>query len=220
MSEGRDPGALRIGDKERNAVAELLREAAGEGRLDLDELDERLEATYAARTYADLVPLTADLPVAGPGHPGLAVPGPLPVPAIPHGRPAPARVTASHSVSFAMMAETRRQGAWAPGDSHQAVAVMGSVVLDLRQAQLAPGRETVITANAIMGSVEVVVDAWTEVVVSGLGIMGDFSEMRPKVESQVGPGSPVVRVRGVALMGSVSVRRRGEPHDRRSLLRD
>jgi hypothetical protein len=131
----------------------------------------------------------------------------------------PAHVTSSHAVSFAMMAETRRQGPWAPGDSHQAVAVMGSVVLDLRQAQLTPGRETVITANAIMGSVEVVVDAWTEVVVSGLGIMGDFSESSPKVESQVGPDSPVVRVRGLALMGSVNVRRRGEPRARRSLPR-
>jgi hypothetical protein len=217
MSEGRDPGALRIGDKERNAVAELLREAAGEGRLDLDELDERLEATYSARTYADLVPLTADLPV---GHQGQAVPGLLPVTAPTHGRPVPARVTSSHAVSFAMMAETRRQGSWSPGDAHQAFAVMGSVVLDLRQAQLTPGRETVITANAIMGSVEVVVDAWTEVVVTGLGIMGDFSESSSKVESQVGPDSPVVRVRGLALMGSVNVRRRGEPRARRSLSRD
>jgi hypothetical protein len=217
MSEGRDPGALRIGDKERNAVAELLREAAGEGRLDLDELDERLEATYSARTYADLVPLTADLPVA---HRGTELPGQAPVPAPAHARPVPARVTSSHAVSFAMMAETRRQGAWAPGDSHQAVAIMGSVVLDLRQAQLTPGRETVITANAIMGSVEVLVDAWTEVVVTGLGIMGDFSEGSPEVESQVGPDSPVVRVRGLALMGSVNVRRRGVPRVRRSLPRD
>ena len=57
-----DPSQLRISDADRNRVAELLRDAAGEGRLDLDELDERLEATYAAKTYADLVPITVDLP--------------------------------------------------------------------------------------------------------------------------------------------------------------
>src|SRR4051794_18462524 len=57
-----DPAMMRVSDAERHRVAEILREAAGEGRIDLDELDERLEATYAARTYADLVPLTADLP--------------------------------------------------------------------------------------------------------------------------------------------------------------
>src|SRR5215210_6435173 len=60
--EGHDPARLRISDSERHQVAEILREAAGEGRLDMDELDQRLEATYAARTYADLVPITLDLP--------------------------------------------------------------------------------------------------------------------------------------------------------------
>ena len=58
-----DPARMRISDDDRHQVAEILREAAGEGRLDRDELDQRLEATYAARTYADLVPITHDLPV-------------------------------------------------------------------------------------------------------------------------------------------------------------
>src|SRR3954468_13257317 len=62
---GSDPTQLRISDTERHQVAEILREAAAEGRLDLDELDQRLEATYAARPYADLVPITVDLPVSG-----------------------------------------------------------------------------------------------------------------------------------------------------------
>ena len=57
-----DPAQLRVSDDDRHKVAEILREAAGEGRLDLDELDERLEAAYAAKTYADLVPITLDLP--------------------------------------------------------------------------------------------------------------------------------------------------------------
>src|SRR5262245_20390125 len=62
MSE-QDPSQLRISDDDRHQVADLLREAAGEGRIDFEELDERLEATYAAKTYADLVPITVDLPV-------------------------------------------------------------------------------------------------------------------------------------------------------------
>ena len=56
------PSRLRISDEDRHKVAEVLRQAAGEGRIDLDELDERLEATYAAKTYGELVPITADLP--------------------------------------------------------------------------------------------------------------------------------------------------------------
>ena len=47
-------------------MAEVLRQAAGEGRIDIEELDQRLEATYPAKTYGELVPITADLPT-GPG---------------------------------------------------------------------------------------------------------------------------------------------------------
>ena len=58
---------LRISDSDRQKVAEVLRDAAGEGRIDLEELDERLELTWGAKTYADLVPITADLHL--PAHP-------------------------------------------------------------------------------------------------------------------------------------------------------
>jgi hypothetical protein len=47
-------------------VAQVLRHATGEGRLTTDELEERLEALYAARTYGQLDSLVADLPVARP----------------------------------------------------------------------------------------------------------------------------------------------------------
>lgn len=58
-----------MSDGEREAVATRLRDAAAEGRLDPEELDERLTTAYAARTRADLVPLTRDLPVPGPAPP-------------------------------------------------------------------------------------------------------------------------------------------------------
>lgn len=56
-----DP-AMRASDADRDAVAERLRDAHAEGRLDVAEFQERLDATYAARTHGDLVPLTRDLP--------------------------------------------------------------------------------------------------------------------------------------------------------------
>ena len=58
-----DPSRMRVSDEDRHKVADILREAAGEGRIDIEELDERLESTYAAKTYGDLVPITSDLPV-------------------------------------------------------------------------------------------------------------------------------------------------------------
>lgn len=53
---------LRAADTDRERVAEQLRRAHGEGRLDLGEFDERVAAAWAARTYGDLDVLTADLP--------------------------------------------------------------------------------------------------------------------------------------------------------------
>lgn len=108
------------------------------------------------------------------------------------------------------MSETRRSGAWQVEGTHWAVATMGSVVLDLREAHFLEG-EVTITATALMGGVEVVVAPDTVVVVDGVGVMGDFNESRSRVPAEIGPGSPVVRVRGLALMGSVNVRRKQLP---------
>jgi hypothetical protein len=54
--------ALRASDADREAVAERLRHAAVEGRLEPDELEQRLHLAFRARTYGELNPLLADLP--------------------------------------------------------------------------------------------------------------------------------------------------------------
>jgi hypothetical protein len=53
---------MRAGDSERQAVADRLKAALDEGRLDLHEYDERLQRAYAAKTYGDLNGLVTDLP--------------------------------------------------------------------------------------------------------------------------------------------------------------
>jgi Domain of unknown function (DUF1707) len=55
---------LRASHADRDRIVELLRVAAGDGRLTADELDERLEAALTARTYSELAILTTDLPAA------------------------------------------------------------------------------------------------------------------------------------------------------------
>ncbi len=54
--------SLRIGDREREAVATELREHFAHGRLTLEEFNERLDAAFAAKTQRDLSRITADLP--------------------------------------------------------------------------------------------------------------------------------------------------------------
>ena len=58
---GRDE--MRAADADREAVADQLRSALDEGRLDLHEYDERVQQAYAAKTYGDLKGLLSDLPV-------------------------------------------------------------------------------------------------------------------------------------------------------------
>ena len=53
---------LRASDVDRDAVIDRLREAAGEGRLEPDELEQRVDRALRARTYGDLAALLADLP--------------------------------------------------------------------------------------------------------------------------------------------------------------
>ena len=54
--------SLRAADADRESASEILREQHVAGRLDTDELQERLERCYAAKTYAELDTLLADLP--------------------------------------------------------------------------------------------------------------------------------------------------------------
>ena len=55
---------FRASYEDRDRVVEVLRLAAGDGRLSADELDQRLEMALAARTYGELAALTKDLPTA------------------------------------------------------------------------------------------------------------------------------------------------------------
>jgi hypothetical protein len=54
--------SLRASDADRDAVVDRLRDAAGEGRLEPDELEQRVDGALRARTYGDLADLLADLP--------------------------------------------------------------------------------------------------------------------------------------------------------------
>jgi hypothetical protein len=66
--------------------------------------------------------------------------------------------------------------------------------------------------------VKVIVDAGTNVVVSGVPIMGEFHQAKDKVAPSLGPEAPIVRVKGMALMGSVSVQRLPPPGTPKKIL--
>jgi hypothetical protein len=213
MSDGRDaqdPSQLRISDADRHKVAEVLREAAGEGRIDMDELDERLEAAYAARTYADLVPITHDLPVqpsaklptqpAAATTPSAFVPGP------------------AEEKHLAILSGLERKGVWVVPEHMVVTCFMGGADLDLRRAQFS-AREVVLTINAVLGGADIKVNPHTQVIMEGTGILGGYDGPSDKTAPQLDADSPVVRIRGFALLGGVNVSRRPAPGSSRRELR-
>jgi hypothetical protein len=192
-----DPQHLRASDADRERVAERLREAAGDGRLTMDELDERLDLVYAAKTYAELAPITHDLPDAGGAY----------VPA--------ASATAAGDVrqyggeppshtAVAILGGFSRKGGWVVPKTFNAFMLLGGGELDLREARFSE-REVSIHVVAILGGCEITVPEDATVHVTGVGIMGAFEHSAAGSGS---PGGPVINVNGVAVMGGVEVKRK------------
>ena len=195
LSGPADHSLMRVSDSDREQAAEVLREAAGQGRLSLDELDERLESAYAAKTYADLAAVTHDLPPSAR----------MPVPPA-QGPTQLSRIggTPRSKFSIAIMSGARRMGRWVVPPTYVSVAVMGGIELDLREAQFS---EPVVTLHAytVMGGIQITVPEDVEVDVSGVAFMGGFDH---NASGPGVPGAPQVRVLGFALMGGVEVRRK------------
>lgn len=183
---------LRASDSDRDRTAEVLRDAFGQGRITVTEMEERLTLVYAAKTYAELEPITRDLPEAGAAAPSPA--------------PAGYRIGATPNVKFsvAIMGGAGRHGAWVVPRHYTAFALMGGVELDLREASFAE-REVAIEAVAIMGGICVIVPEDIEVVVSGFGLMGGVDH---DASGPGKPGAPKVRVNAFALMGGIEVKRK------------
>ncbi len=187
---------MRASDSDRDRVADQLREALAEGRLSADEHAERLDAVYAAKTYAELAPIVHDLPATG------GIPAPEPTgPVVRDDLPPPRSGTPN---IVAIFSGAERTGRWLVEAETNVVSVFGGIELDLRQAVLSR-REVTINIVAIMGGVNLTVPPGVRVVNSISAIFGGTS-VPP--EETIDPDSPVIRLTGFAMFSGVSVKRR------------
>ncbi|WP_328663545.1 DUF1707 SHOCT-like domain-containing protein [Streptomyces sp. NBC_00328] len=198
-SQPREPRALRVSDADRERVAEELREAVAEGRLDMDEFEERLEQAYRARVHADLAPLTGDLPLRGDSAVARRKDG---GPVTDWRSRIGGRRTSSGAVGF--LGGFRRTGRWTVGRRFRALAFWGGGQIDLRDADF-ESRETVVRCFAIMGGMQVIVPPGVDVVSRGFALMGGFGT---PVRSTVDPSAPRVIVTGFTFWGGVGIARR------------
>lgn len=176
----RDPvPAPRASDHDREAVVEHLREAVGDGRLDLVEFEDRMTAAYAARTRPELDPLLADLPPTLPSVPVAPV------------------------VLRGFMSSHQRSRRWAVPAHLQVSMTMSSVRLDLTEAVLPPVVD--LDVALVMSSIDLLVPVGVQIDADGVRDL--MSNVSNRVHHD-GRG-PVVRLRGRAVMSSVRIKHPG-----------
>lgn len=103
---------------------------------------------------------------------------------------------------IAVLGGVERKGSWAPARYNKVLAFMGGVDLDFTEAKLPEG-VTEIDLFCVMGGVELVVPEGVNVEMQGVPIMGGFED---KTDHNPDEGAPVIRIRGLVLMGGVEAR--------------
>ncbi len=215
-----DPWSLRASDADRDKYLALLSEAYAEGRLDSIEYEERMGRALAAKTYRDLYPVLTDLPIDSSRVPGPPILGPAASASGGSDRYLPVAAPASNKARFpagfapensvvSIFGSTSRKGSWVVPADLQVFSLFGDVTLDLTAALLS-GMTTEVRCNAVFGSVNVIVPDAVHVDVNGTGILGSFETKDRRKGSDKrrtpAPTAPLIRITGVALLGSVEVR--------------
>ena len=189
MSEARlDPlpasDALRASDADRDATAARLGGALAVGRLTSTEYAERLDATYAARTLGELVPLTRDLPDVEAGEGGVAA--------------------AERAGVAARFSKVIRSGRWVAGRRTRLTAHFGALIINLANAVL-PGREVTLEVDAFCGKLIIIVPAGAHVIDEGGAL---FAKRAVYGHDPAADGDgPVIRLVGDARFSKVVVYR-------------
>jgi hypothetical protein len=191
MEPSQEPVPQRAADADRHATVEELRVAGGDGRLTVEEMEERLATAFAARTHAELDALLADLQ----GRKALATRASGVV--SPPGAP-------ETGVTVSIMGESSRRGVWHPAEVGRVFTVMGETSVDFNEAVL-DRPVTKLRVFTLMGSSTVRVPDNVHVFVSKLSIIGsaDVRLENPEIPAD----APQLHLRLISIIGECSVRR-------------
>ncbi|MDP2711401.1 MAG: DUF1707 domain-containing protein [Solirubrobacteraceae bacterium] len=184
---------VRASDSERERTIDVLRVAAGEGRLTFEELADRIEAAAAARTRAELALLTRDLPTTEPE--------PASASAAATGASAELVVPEERSAVFG---DVRRSGAWVVPAKSRWSSWFGDIVLDLREATVS-FEEVTIDAGSVFGSIDLLVPEGVVVDIRSKTLFGSIHE---ETGAPAPAGAPRVILIGGSTFGDVRVRNR------------
>ncbi len=190
-------GQLRVGHAEREVVTTILQEAAADGRLQMDELEERLDVALQAKTYGELETLVADLSADLPWR------SRRPAAAVVQGPPTPGFSREDPLRLDGGVSSEKRDGVWVVAPFLRISSGAGTVKLNCLQARpAAPVIEVEVVAGA--GSVTIIVpDGWAandDRLGKGMG------SKSIKVSREPAPGAPLLVLYGNVGLGSLKVR--------------
>jgi Domain of unknown function (DUF1707) len=174
----------RAGDAEREQAAEKLRIAAGEGRIDLAELEERLDRAYRAKTYRELDALLADLPDKRPSE-TFAAPDAETMRLKTHG------------------SNVKQSGRWTVPRSIVAECGVPSIVIDFTEATCAH-RDVTVEARCGLGNIKLIVPRGWKVRIDGSST--NTARISNKADAPANPAAPTVTLIGHPRSGSIKIR--------------
>jgi hypothetical protein len=201
------PPQMRASDVDREHTAETLRGAAADGRLTVEELEERLGAAYGAKTRSELETLLADVHAGGLVPAGLTGPGSgiaasgasasASAPAVLEGPGGSRRIVS-------VLGGHQRRGRWRVAPQFSVINVLGGSEIDFNDAELS-ALVTEVRVFSLLGGCEVRVPDGVEVHVSDFGLLGGNDVQLGDQEAP--PGAPQIHLRLVSVLGGSSVER-------------
>lgn len=174
----------RAGDADRERAADKLRVAAGEGRIDLAELEERLERAYGAKTYRELNALLADLPDKRPTE-ALAAPG------------SETMLLKTHGGNI------KQNGRWTVPRRIVAECGITNIVIDFTEASCTH-REITVEATCGLGNIKLIVPRGWTVRIDGSST--NTSHISNKAGAPTDPAAPKLTLVGHPRSGYIRIR--------------
>ncbi|SDG89445.1 protein of unknown function [Sinosporangium album] len=170
------PDQLRAADSDRERIVAVLSDAAADGRLTPDELEERATLAYSARTLGELSGLTADL---------------LPP------EEQPLRTDTRPVLAF--FRTERKEGRWVVPPHYSATALCANVTLDLRDAVLQTGHIR-LQATVVGGTLTLLVPQGVKVLMPASSFLGS---KKSQVAGDARPDAPTIEITGFVSMGTI-----------------
>ncbi|WP_193070964.1 DUF1707 domain-containing protein [Brevibacterium sp. FME37] len=189
---GRHDHAVRIGDAERDAAIEVLRTAAGEGRITVEELDDRIEVVAVARFAVDLDHVLADIVTTLPSdHLGMLVRG---APDGARSEARPGESPGNREILRPRWTGLTKDGRWSVRPYLRCEPA--GVLLELNFLEVVTDLEIIdIDVSARTGTLKIIIpDSWG---VDSTGLVrGPIAVIRFRANESAQEGNPTIRVHG------------------------